>query len=57
MARPGNIPFLFGIRGISALYVMAFHLNYMVLGFAFPPCTIASPIGSATAISESPRSS
>jgi peptidoglycan/LPS O-acetylase OafA/YrhL len=32
MARPGNIPFLFGIRGILALYVMAFHLNYMVLG-------------------------
>jgi peptidoglycan/LPS O-acetylase OafA/YrhL len=30
-SRPGNIPFLFGIRGISALYVMCFHLNYMVL--------------------------
>ena len=30
-SRSGNIPFLFGIRGISALYVLGFHLNYMVL--------------------------
>jgi peptidoglycan/LPS O-acetylase OafA/YrhL len=30
-ARP-EIGYLYGIRGISALYIMMFHLNYMMLG-------------------------
>ena len=29
-AAPRRIPFLFGIRGISAIYVLCFHLNYML---------------------------
>jgi peptidoglycan/LPS O-acetylase OafA/YrhL len=27
-----DLPFIFGIRGISAIYVMLFHLNYIVVG-------------------------
>ncbi len=30
-AAQRRIPFLFGIRGISAIYVLCFHLNYMIL--------------------------